>query len=294
MCNLPLTKKSIVVKSIVTAATVSLWSTAGWAADFSDARYPHYAPPPAEEFGGWYLRGDIGTTSTNSNTLVSDLDNVGSPAIQRFGSLSGGTSYGVGVGYQFNNWFRADITGEYRSQVNFTGNNFYQYPNGGGNLGDTYSGSHSSWVALVNAYADLGTWWCLTPFVGVGVGGAYNRTSGISDSATFSPQFLQNGAVFTNTSLYQAGGAGKFDFAWALHAGVAYKVTNNFTVELAYRYLDSGNVAFGQGTTFDGVAHGPATFRFGGDLISQDLRVGLRWTCCDLPPPPPPPIIRKG
>ncbi len=35
------------------------------------------------------------------------------------------------------------------------------------------------------------------------------------------------------TSSYTADGATKTNFAWALHAGVAYKVTNNFTVELA-------------------------------------------------------------
>ena len=35
--------------------------------------------------------------------------------------------------------------------------------------------------------------------------------------------------------------ASKWNFAWALHAGLAYKVTPNFTVELAYRYLDLGD-----------------------------------------------------
>ena len=30
-------------------------------------------------------------------------------------------SYGLGAGYQFNNWFRADVTGEYRGNSNFIG-----------------------------------------------------------------------------------------------------------------------------------------------------------------------------
>jgi len=275
------------VKLVVAVGAASLLSSAAFAADLGVAPAPYYAPPPppAQDFGGWYLRGDIGMTNSSKNTMVSSLDNVGSPTIQRYGGFNGGTSYGVGVGYQFNSWLRTDITGEYRSRVSFNGNNFYQYP-GGSFLGDTYTGGYSSWVGLVNAYLDLGTWWCLTPFIGAGVGGAYNMTSGISDSATF-----PGGG---NASLYQADGNGKLNLAWAAYAGVAYKVTNNFSVELAYRYLDMGNVAFGQGMTFDGVGRGASTFRFGSDLTSQDLRIGMRWTCCDVPPPPPPPIIRKG
>jgi len=277
------------VKYLVAAGAASLLSSAAFAADLpimSPPQQQYYAPPP-QDFGGWYLRGDIGVTNTSANTMLSPLDP--SPATantQRIGSFTGGTSYGVGVGYQFNNWFRADVTGEYRSNVNFSGNNFYQYFAGApfNNLGDTYNAGYSSWVGLVNAYADLGTWWCLTPFVGAGVGGAYNKTTGISDSATF-----PGGA---GASLYQADGAGKFNLAWALYAGVAYKVTNNFTVELAYRYLDLGTASFGEGHFFDGTSPGQSTLYFNRNLTSQDIKLGVRWTCCDAQPPPP--LITKG
>ena len=43
----------------------------------------------------------------------------------------------------------------------------------------------------------------------------------------------------------------KWNFAWALHAGLAYKVTPSFTVELAYRYLDMGDGLTGDLRTFD-------------------------------------------
>jgi len=279
------------VKFLVAAGAASLLSSVAFAADMPSIMPPppqQYYAPPAQDFGGWYLRGDIGMTNASNNTLLSPLEP--SPALantERFGSFSGGTSYDVGVGYQFNNWFRADITGEYRSKVTFNGNSFYQYFGGppGNNLGDTYNGGYSSWVGLVNAYADLGTWWCLTPFVGAGVGGAYNVTSGMSDSATFPGG--------TNASLYQADGASKLNLAWAVYAGVAYKVTNNFTVELGYRYLDMGSASFGQGHFFDGTSPGLSTLYFNHDLTSQDVRLGVRWTCCDVEPAPPP-LIRKG
>ena len=37
-----------------------------------------------------------------------------------------------------------------------------------------------------------------------------------------------------------------------MHAGLAYRVTPNFTVELAYRYLDMGDGLTGDLRTFDG------------------------------------------
>ena len=74
--------------------------------------------------------------------------------------------------------------------------------------------------------------------------------------------------------------------------GLAYHVNRNFTVELAYRYLDMGTANHGFGTSFDGSNAGPSSFQFR-DITSQDLRLGVRWTCCDVEPPPPP-LIRKG
>jgi opacity protein-like surface antigen len=275
------------VKSLVAAGAASLLSSVVFAADMPMIAPPPpmYSPPPVQDFGGWYLRGDIGMTNTQAKLHSNLYDTLpANTGFQQFGQgFTGGMLYGIGVGYQFNNWFRADITGEYRSKVSFNGTDFFQF-NPGGALGDTYTGGYQSWVGLVNVYADLGTWWCLTPFVGVGVGAATIKTSGFSDVATFP------GGV--GASSYFADGATKTNFAWALHAGVSYKVTNNFTVELAYRYLDMGTAGQGQGQFFDGTSAGPSTFQFR-DMISQDLKIGVRWTCCDLPPPPPP-LIRKG
>ena len=64
--------------------------------------------------------------------------------------------------------------------------------------------------------------------------------------------------------------------AWALHAGVAYKVTPNFTVELAYRYLDMGDGLTGDLRTFDGAngVNNPMTFK---NITSHDLKLGVRW-----------------
>ena len=53
------------------------------------------------------------------------------------------------------------------------------------------------------------------------------------------------------------------------------------TVELAYRYMDLGTAITGGGQTFDGTRSVRA-FQFN-DLTSQDIRLGVRWTCCEVP-----------
>jgi opacity protein-like surface antigen len=275
------------VKFLITAGAAALLSSAAFAADMPmmpPPPQPYYAPAPVEDFGGWYLRGDIGLNASKGRLHDNLYDTLPTTAsLQQLGhGFSGGTSYGVGVGYQFNSWFRADITGEYRSKVNFNGTDFVTFTPGG-SLSDVYSGGYSSWVALVNAYADLGTWYCVTPFVGFGVGAAHIQTTGFQDSG------LANGVPGS----YFAGGASTTNLAWAAHAGLAYKVTNNLTVELAYRYLDMGTAVHGFGQSYDGTNAGPSSFQYR-DLTSQDVKIGLRWTCCEVAPPPPPPIITKG
>jgi len=280
------------VKFIVAAGAATLLSHAALAADMAIAPPPQmYAPPPVvEDFGGWYLRGDVGVTSSTGKLHVNAYDTLpAGTSLQQLGQgFNGGTSYDLGVGYKFNNWFRADVTGEYRSKVNFTGTDFLMFPNGGGPLSDTYTGGYKAWVGMVNAYVDLGTWWCLTPFIGAGVGAAHVQTTGFQDTGAL----IRGGGV--QTASYFADGASTTNFAWAAHAGVAYKVNSNFTVELAYRYLDMGTAIHGNGASFDGTNAGPSSFKFR-DLTSQDLRIGVRWTCCDVPQPAyQPPLIRKG
>ncbi|TDN00560.1 cell envelope biogenesis protein OmpA, partial [Lactobacillus crispatus] len=143
------------------------------AADLPIAPPPAYAPPPPADFGGWYLRGDIGFSNQNVKNVRDTRDaaynNVSVGQTSNFDSAG---IYGVGVGYQFNNWFRADITGQYRSSANFKGVDTVTGvgPFAGFVGTDQYTASKSELLFLANAYVDLGTWWCITPFIGAGVG----------------------------------------------------------------------------------------------------------------------------
>ena len=286
------------VKYLLAAGAASLISSMAFAADMPIAPPPMYAPPPPADFGGWYLRGDIGLTNQSMKSLHSasiDAVNASFPgSLQDNGfGFDSSTLYRLGVGYQFNNWFRGDITAEYRGRSNLHGsqnvaaNSAYGIANNQF-FADNYSGSKSEWVAMANAYADLGTWWCVTPYVGAGVGAAYNRLSGFRDDGVISTAGVQS------TSVTYAGDAGKWNLAWAVYAGLAYRVTPNVTLDLGYRYINLGGATTGASNSFDGVTvvNGSAfTIK---DITSHDLMLGVRWELDSPPVYAPPPLIRKG
>lgn len=274
------------LKNLLAASAASLLSTAALAADLPIAPPPMYAPPPVEDFGGWYLRGDIGF----SNQKVKDVRNTNAalyPAGQiltQQASFDSAGVYGLGVGYQFNNWFRADFTGQYRGNANFTGVD--RITNPGPVFGqDNYGGTKSEWLFLANGYVDLGTWWCVTPFVGAGIG-----TSRVT-IANFTDTGIYNGSP----SWASAPSGSKWNFAWAAHAGLAYKVNPSLTLELAYSYVDLGNGATGIVSTYDGTTTNNV-MKFN-RITSHDVKFGVRWAIDPGPaymPPMPPPLIRKG
>ena len=75
------------------------------------------------------------------------------------------------------------MTGEYRTKakVKVIGS-YKEFCGTGGTCFNAYQDANqSAAVFMANAYIDLGTWWCLTPYIGAGVGGAYNRITGIND-----------------------------------------------------------------------------------------------------------------
>jgi hypothetical protein len=136
------------------------------------AKAADYSPPPpmivqpVEEFASsWYLRGDIGV-STQS---VASLSNANYALYDSITNAQKGFDsapfFGVGMGYNFNSWLRFDGTVEYRAKANFHG--FDVGSKNGAFADDRYSASKSEVLVLFNAYLDLGTWNCLTPFVGV-------------------------------------------------------------------------------------------------------------------------------
>ena len=198
-------------------------------------------PPPmveapmisAPDTSGWYLRGDVGVGMNKSSGFRSTLQPTNSlggaaPAtFNAYNDLGDSAIIGVGVGYQINNWFRADLTAEYRSSAAYRAGVGYTAFCAAAFCLDTYTANVSSGVFLANGYVDLGTWAGVTPYVGAGVGFARHYWNAMTDTGT-GQGYAQN-KVQSN-------------LAWALMAGVAYSVTPNLQLDLNYRYLDMGTL----------------------------------------------------
>ena len=237
-------------------------STTAYAADLLPPPPMPYAPA-IEVGGGWYLRGDIGMTNQQVDHL--SFGNTDADFEKVHLDFDSSPLAGVGVGYQFNHWIRADVTGEYRGKASFHG---FERPSNMRNIGwgtDEYRATLSSWVGLANLYFDLGTWYGFTPFIGAGVGFSHNMIDNFIDVNT------PNGSVAFGPS------ENNTDFAWAVHAGLAYDVTQNFKIELAYRYLNMGEGKTGVLQAADrSSCNVCAPFKFK-ELESHDFKVGLRW-----------------
>ena len=248
---------------------------AAQAADYTPPPPPVYVPSPQPCCSNWYLRGNVGVGINGKYTLdyLQNPLNTGDFAFIH-SDIADTFFIGGGVGYYYNNWLRFDVTGEYRGRTRVYAYGSYT-PTGGGTALDTYQGYLKSWVFLANAYVDLGTWNCFTPFIGFGVGGAYNT---LADFTDINPSLAGSG-VGRNPS--------EWNFAWALHAGVSYDVSKNFKIEMAYRYLNYGSIT----DTVD-CAGGcnPDSYKFH-NLTSQDIMLSLRWSCCDVSAPQPPQYV---
>lgn len=217
------------------------------------------------EVSGFYLRGDIGFSNQNVERLSNSLDALGTIEKVNLG-FAGSPLAGGGVGYRFNRWFRADVTGEYRSAAAFTG--LERYRDASLSLGygtDEYTASKREVAVLLNGYVDLGSWYGLTPFLGAGVGAARITLDNFKDTN-----------VVTQGLAYAKAGS-KTNLAWALHAGVGYEVSPSFTVELAYRYLNLGDGRTGTVYNYAGQCGSCEALTFK-NVDSHDVKLGLRWT----------------
>jgi opacity protein-like surface antigen len=246
-------------------------------------------PPPPVEFGGWYLRGDIGFSSERASSFHEDGLNPPPTSVQDGGhGFETGGIWRLGVGYQFTPWLRADITGEYRSPATWSS---FDIANFNGTLIPEHVTVHKSEVvALANVYADLGTWWCVTPFIGAGVGFAGIKLANFQETAIAGLDTNTQNGFLINANNFAADQT-QWNFAWALHAGLAYKVTPGFSVELAYRYLNMGSAQSG---AIVGFLNNPQNTVFHIDTItSHDFTLGLRWML-QQPEAPAYPLVRKG
>jgi opacity protein-like surface antigen len=230
-----------------------VFGNAANAADPGRQPYPSSSMPPpppllqsapllVDEFGsGWYLRGDIGYRKNKADNVTND---GGSPGITD-SDLDKSWLFGAGVGYKWE-WFRTDLTVDYGTRSNFSGDSRIQNKD--------FTAKIDSVTGLVNVYGDLGTWFGLTPYIGLGAGIAHLQTANFHVASAGGPD---------------ADSTGSWNFAWAYMAGISYKVIGNSHIDLGYRHVNMGDVSTGMDAFGNQLA-----FK---KMSADELRLGFRY-----------------
>jgi opacity protein-like surface antigen len=234
--------------------------------------YAEPAPAPglaiAELGSGWYLRGDIGYVD------------YGKPGEKPYGvpvvpfdsaRLKSTYSAGLGIGYKFTSWLRADITGDYRNAAAFDARSSRTGYTEGYSLDH---GKMQSSTLLLNGYIDLGTWSGITPYVGAGVGVAQNRFNNYSGqvvcltAACGDPTPGASYPLGAQARTWVPSGT-RTHLAWALMAGASMEIMPGFLIDAGYRYVRLGDAR----TKLDQYGVGTSTK----ELSAHEIRVGIRY-----------------
>lgn len=198
------------MRRLTAAAIIASVSALGGVAQAADL--PFTAPPAyvvSEVHSGWYVRGDIGyqfSGSTGTTDAPFTDSSYGDVGVIDFG-----------IGYRATGWLRGDVTSSYAFQPRFTGDT----------AGHPMSVTARINVVstLFNIYADLGSWYGLTPYLGAGMGFSWMRPT------EFAATTLPTGGAISS---------GTIDLSWDLTAGFSYALSRQFVIDTSYRFLHVG------------------------------------------------------
>jgi opacity protein-like surface antigen len=235
---------------------------------------------------GWYLRGDVGLAG---DTQIP----IGNVVLPKTSSFPNNYTLGLGFGYKYNDYFRTDVTVDSRAARTFQGNTtagVVRCQDGavGTPAGGPFSGSIPIYGAcldyvqarisnvhvLFNAYADLGTWYGLTPYIGAGIGfnsiyQRYQRNWYYNNGNAYSPTSWidpwTNGTYQNYWDVKQS--VSNVQFAWAVMGGASYAVTRHLALDLGLRYVSLGTIY--------------TTSLFGTNaqkMSAKEMRIGFRYT----------------
>jgi opacity protein-like surface antigen len=241
------------LKTVAAAALLAAAASQALAADLDDLLPP--APVLEDAPETWYQRGDIGAVRPTrpeagftAAPVTGDLAREG---------IADAAVAGLGIGYRFGPMLRTDLTLDHRFEARFHG--VATAPVfADGTLLDR-ARIHSS-TLMWNAYADLGTWNGLTPYLGAGLGVA--RT-------VLSHHVRVTEDPAGQSSFERLSGRGEYGFAWALMAGFGYEILPGLTVDVGYRFLNLEDVktrsfGFGSGLAVE-------------SLSAHEVRLGVRY-----------------
>lgn len=196
------------------------------------------------------LGGSFLTAGNMENT-----SNVANPATVNVRSADE-TVFALGgaIGYnwkpRFNAPVRTDVEYIYRTALDYSANPTFT----NAAVPTRIKSDLNVHTLLANAYWDIGTWNRLTPFIGGGLGAAFNHTD--MDGTVIATGATKN---YTKTTT---------EFAWAAGGGINFAISGGWSADLAYRYMDLGKAKFGDRTD------GEITSK---DVHTHEVLLGLRY-----------------
>lgn len=239
-------------------------------------RIPLVQVAAAAERSGWYGRLDLGwekgTSAAFHDWHCAGTDPAAVPLYgclaRADGEFGQSVAAGGGIGYRFDERFRVDLTLGWRPQFRFRGQ--ADFPVSGG---QPVEGDVSTLTGMVNGYVDLAPFLPLDlgpfrPFVGAGAGVSRNRLDRTTLSFPGIPQIVTTPGGTTN------------GFAWTVTAGTGIRLTQDLTLEIAYRYTDFGKVESDRGDATRLRTSGTIPLPIDGTeakLRSHGVSIGLRY-----------------
>ncbi len=184
-----------------------------------------------------YIRVDFGIPYYNK--LSEDYDKV---------RLHGGQLYNVGLGYKFNNNFRADLTISKLNNAKFFDNNKNSQSRNKNRLNNSKKKRSMSYkadvdskskfnvdstVIMANLYYDLLNYKIFNVYTGLGIGMSQNSVT----------EYLYNDGMDLNQGYKKYNDSNKNNsFAYGLTLGSSFKISDSSLIDLSYKYYDLGKI----------------------------------------------------
>tara|TARA_R110000868_G_scaffold97614_1_gene268394 strand:- start:22 stop:762 length:741 start_codon:yes stop_codon:yes gene_type:complete len=211
---------------------------------------------------GWtlspYLRLDAGYSNTvNNDGTIRDATQK--YIVDVFDHR--GSRYQAGFGVKLTDYLRSDVTLSYRGNLARTNN----VTMSSGTVFETKDGNHtaSNMTALLNIYVDplaavgIDTG-AFSSYVQAGIGRARNKTKSMKFSST-----VIQGATHNNV-------------AWQVGAGLNYALTDQWKIDLSYRFLDMGEARSSKNFV-NGVTPNTLVQETRFDLQAHEVLLGLQY-----------------
>jgi opacity protein-like surface antigen len=275
---------SVAALAAIFTAPVSAADLGGSRGSMKDGGYrsasapsePVYAAPVRGPAGNCYFRADAGYSFSKdpkikwavnnddfniaNGTNYANGEHVSNTSMEN--GWLGEAGFGCGSGSR---GIRAEVMFGYRGERKIDGEPVYYAgpvtaPLPNPDAVDPLHTSVKTYTMMFNAYKDLGNFGGVTPYVGAGVGLAYNRLN--------ETYFTGNNATPNRILAHD-----DLAFAWSLMAGIGYQLSDRAVLDVGYRYMDMGKVT---SDSIDNTRSYNPRVRID-DLVAHEIKVGIRY-----------------